>query len=160
GCIYCYARPTHEYLGYSAGLDFESRILVKEKAPELLREALMKRSYKPDVINISGVTDCYQPIERKLRLTRRCLAVLQEFGNPCTLITKNFGITRDLDVLAKMASENLVAAFISVTSMDEDLCAKLEPRTSRPRMRLQAIRMLAKAGIPVGVMVAPVIPAI
>jgi DNA repair photolyase len=158
GCAYCYARPTHEYLGYSAGVDFETRILVKEKAPELLRESLLKPKYKAQVINLSGVTDCYQPIERKLRLTRRCLETLAEFGNPFMIITKNFGVTRDLDVIAPMAAENKAAVFITVTTLDDALCSVLEPRTSRPKLRLEAIRRLSQAGVPVGVMVAPVIP--
>ncbi len=158
GCIYCYARPTHEYLGFSGGLDFESKILVKENAPELLREKLLSKSWKPIPISISGVTDCYQPIERKLKLTRRCIEVLREFQNPFTMITKNHLITRDIDLLSEMAELNAVGAMISVTTLDNDLCSVMEPRTSRPQYRLQAIEELSKAGIPVGVMVAPVIP--
>jgi DNA repair photolyase len=160
GCIYCYARPTHEYLGLSAGLDFETKILVKEDAPKLLRQELMKPSYKPAVINISGVTDCYQPAERRFRLTRGCLDVLHEFRNPFTIITKNHLVTRDLDLIAPAAEENRAAVFITITSLDPSLTAVLEPRTSRPSARLQAIKALSEAGVPTGVMIAPVIPAI
>jgi DNA repair photolyase len=158
GCIYCYARPTHEYFGLSAGLDFETKIFVKDRAPELLREELMKRSYTPKVVSISGVTDCYQPIERKLQITRRCLQVLAEFRNPCGVITKNHLVTRDIDVLRELAEMNLVAVFLSITTLDNDLQRLLEPRTSTPAKRLAAIEALAKAGIRAGVMVAPVIP--
>ena len=158
GCAYCYARPTHEYLGFSAGLDFESKIFVKENAAELLREKLMSRSWEPQLIAISGVTDCYQPIERKLKLTRACLEVLEKFRNPCGLITKNALVTRDLDILERMAKLQLVNVFLSVTTLDEELGAALEPRTSRPQSRLRAIRELAERGIPVGVNVAPIIP--
>jgi DNA repair photolyase len=158
GCVYCYARPTHEYLDLSPGLDFESRIFVKEDAPRLLRAELAKKSYAPEVINISGVTDCYQPVEREKRLTRGCLEVLAEFKNPFTIITKNRLVTRDIDVIAPMAKLNAAAVFVSVTSLDDELAGKLEPRASRPRARLEAIRTLADAGIPVGVLAAPVIP--
>lgn len=158
GCAYCYARPTHEFLGHSAGLDFESKIYVKDQAPELLREALMKKSWLPETIMMSGVTDCYQPLERKYELTRRLLRVLADFKNPVGLITKNHLITRDIDILQELASQQLVVAFLSVTTLDSDLARKLEPRTSSPQMRLQAIETLAKAGVPVGVNVAPVIP--
>ncbi|MEZ0391346.1 MAG: PA0069 family radical SAM protein [Pseudobdellovibrionaceae bacterium] len=158
GCAYCYARPTHEYLGFSPGLDFESIIMVKESAPELLHEALMKKSYEPEAIFLSGVTDCYQPIERKLELTRRCLQVLLEFKNPVGIITKNQLVTRDLDLLKEFAQFQGALVFISVTTLDADLCGDLEPRTSRPQARLQTIEKLAQAGIPVGVNVAPVIP--
>lgn len=158
GCAYCYARPTHEYLGHSAGLDFESKIYVKEQAPELLREELMAKKWVPEVIMMSGVTDCYQPLEKKYGLTRRCLRVLADFKNPVGLITKNALITRDLDILAEMAEQGLALAFISITTLDASLCRKLEPRTSSPEARLKAIEMLSKAGVPVGVNVAPVIP--
>lgn len=160
GCVYCYARPTHEYLGMSAGLDFETKILVKEDAPKLLRQELMKASYKPDVINISGVTDCYQPAERRFRLTRGCLEVLAEFKNPFTIITKNHLVTRDIDIIAPAAREGRAAVFLTVTSLNPDITAVLEPRTSRPSARLEAIQELAEAGVPTGVMMAPVIPAI
>src|SRR5205807_4843672 len=160
GCIYCFARPSHEYLGFSAGLEFETRILVKEDAPELLREELMSRKYTPRTIAISGVTDPYQPIERKLELTRRCLAVLAEFRNPVGIITKNHLVTRDIDILQELAAHNAVSVHISVTTLDPHLANLMEPRASRPELRIAAIEMLAKAGIPAGVMVAPIIPAI
>jgi DNA repair photolyase len=160
GCIYCYARPTHEYLGFSAGLDFESKIMVKERAPELLREALSSPKWKPQVVAMSGVTDCYQPVERRLKLTRRCLEVLAEFRNPVGVITKNVLVTRDADVLSSLAAHKAAAVFVSVTTLDEGLSRVLEPRASRPAHRLRAIETLAKAGIPVGVMVAPVVPAL
>jgi DNA repair photolyase len=158
GCAYCYARPTHEYLGFSAGLDFETRIMVKHDAPELLRRELSRRSWTPQVIAMSGVTDCYQPIERKLRLTRQCLEVLAEFRNPVVIITKNALVTRDADVLSRLAEHHAVAVVLSITTLDADLCGALEPRTSRPTKRLAAIAALAQAKVPVGVNVAPVIP--
>ena len=158
GCIYCYARPTHEYLGFSSGLDFESRIMVKDRAPELLRAALSSPKWGPKTIAISGVTDCYQPVERKLKLTRRCLEVLAEFRNPVGIVTKNFLVTRDIDVLSELARYDCVVVFISVTTLDTDLRKVMEPRTSPPSARLAAIEALAKAGIQVGVLVAPVIP--
>ena len=158
GCIYCYARPSHEYLGFSAGLDFESRILVKTDAAELLRRELMSKKWTPEVIVISGVTDPYQPVERKLEITRGVLRVLAEFRNPVAMITKNHLITRDVDVLGEMAQWNGSAAAISITSLDEKLQRIMEPRTSIPARRLAAVETLAKAGVPVRVMVAPVIP--
>ncbi len=158
GCIYCYARPTHEYLGFSAGLDFESRIMVKEDAPELLAEELSSPRWQPQVIVMSGVTDPYQPVERKLEITRRCLQVLARFRNPVAMITKNRLVTRDIDVLRELASHQAVAINISVTSLDVNLQRVLEPRTSSPAARLEAVANLRAAGIPVGVMVAPIIP--
>ncbi|RYZ78787.1 MAG: PA0069 family radical SAM protein, partial [Proteobacteria bacterium] len=158
GCAYCYARPTHEYLGYSAGLDFESKIFVKEKAPELLANALMKKSWQCEPIAMSGVTDCYQPLERVKQITRGCLEVLNKFKNPVYLITKNHLVLRDLDLLKEMASWNGAMVFLSITSLDPDLIRVLEPRTSHPVSRLKAIEELAKAGVHVGVNVAPVIP--
>jgi len=158
GCIYCYARPYHEYLGLSAGLDFESKIFVKEDAPALLREALTARSWKPRPIGFSGVTDCYQPIERRLKLTRGCLEVLAEFRNPVAIITKSYLITRDIDVLQSLAAHNAVQVVLSVTTLNDTLARAMEPRAARPARRLQAIRELAAAGIPVGVNVAPIIP--
>lgn len=158
GCAYCYARPTHEYLGFSPGLDFESKIMVKEEAPVLLREALMKKSWQPEVIFMSGITDCYQPLERKMQLTRGCLQVLAEFKNPVGIITKNALITRDVDILQEMATWNGATVYISITSLNADLTRRLEPRTSRPEARLNAIRVLAEAGVKVGVNVAPCIP--
>jgi DNA repair photolyase len=160
GCSYCYARPTHEYLGFSAGVDFESRIMVKERAPELLRKELSSKNWKPQLLAMSGVTDCYQPVERRLQLTRKCLAVLAEFRNPVCIITKNFLVTRDIDLLAELAAHKAVMVHLSINSLDSDLARKLEPRASSPRQRLAAIAALAKAGIPVGVLVAPVIPAL
>jgi DNA repair photolyase len=158
GCAYCYARPSHEYLGYSAGLDFETKIFVKEKAPALLRDKLMSRSWKPELIMMSGITDCYQPVERKLELTRGCLRVLADFRNPVSLITKNHLVTRDIDIFKELAEFGCVSIYISITTLDADLGGTLEPRTSRPLARLKTIEELAKAGIPVGVNVAPVIP--
>jgi len=158
GCIYCYARPYHEYLGYSSGLDFESKIVVKYDAPELLRKELSSPKWKPQVIAMSGVTDIYQPVERKLELTRNCLEVLAEFRNPVGMITKNHLITRDIDLLCELNDYNCVSVTISVTSLDKSLTGVMEPRTSRPKKRLEAIRQLADAGIPVGVNVAPIIP--
>jgi DNA repair photolyase len=158
GCIYCYARPTHEYLGYSAGLDFETKILVKEEAPDLLRTELSSNKWKPQVVAISGVTDPYQPVERKRELTRSCLAVFCEFRNPVAIVTKNYLVTRDLDYLTELAKDHAAAVFLSVTTLDGDLCRNLEPRTSHPSRRLAAIEKLSSAGVPTGVMVAPVIP--
>jgi DNA repair photolyase len=158
GCIYCYARPTHEYLGFSAGLDFESRIMVKEDAPELLAAELSSPRWKPQTLVMSGVTDPYQPIERKLQITRRCLEVLAKFRNPVGIITKNALVTRDLDLLGELASDQAAAVNISVTSLDPKLQRVLEPRTSTPRARLDAMMQLRSAGIPVGVMTAPIIP--
>ncbi|HVK62583.1 MAG TPA: PA0069 family radical SAM protein [Bdellovibrionales bacterium] len=158
GCAYCYARPTHEYLNLSAGIDFESKIFVKKDAPELLREKLMKPSWQSALIVMSGITDCYQPIERKLELTRGCLKVLGEFKNPVAMITKNRLVTRDIDLLKPLAELGAAHVTLSVTTLDPKLSAVLEPRTSHPQARLQAIEELAKAGIPVGVNLAPMIP--
>ena len=158
GCAYCYARPYHEYLGFSAGLEFETKIMVKRRAAELLRRELSHPKYVPQVLAMSGVTDCYQPAERKFRITRSCLEVLAEFRNPVTLITKNFLITRDIDVLKNLAAYDAVQVYISITTMNAELAAKMEPRASQPSHRLRAIEMLAKAGVPVGVLVAPIIP--
>src|ERR1700726_2385762 len=158
GCIYCYARPTHEYLGLSAGLDFESKIMVKADAPALLCAELESPRWKPQVLVMSGVTDPYQPIEKRLRITRGCLEVLAKFRNPVAIITKNRLVARDVDLLRELASYSAAAVNISVTSMDSKLQRVLEPRTSAPEARLGAIRQLRAAGVPVGVMVAPVIP--
>jgi DNA repair photolyase len=158
GCIYCYARPTHEYLGFSAGLDFETKILVKDKAADLLRKELASPKWVPQTLSISGVTDCYQPIERKLQLTRQCLQVLAECRNPLCIVTKNQLVTRDIDLLSELATHDAAAVFISVTTLDKDLSQVMEPRTSEPNRRLAAIETLAKAGVPVGVMLAPMIP--
>ena len=158
GCIYCFARPTHEYLGMSAGLDFESKIMVKADAAKLLEEELSSPKWKPQVVVMSGVTDPYQPVERKLRITRSCLEVLAKFRNPLAIITKNRLVTRDVDLLGELARYDASAVNVSVTSLDPKLQRILEPRTSSPSARLEAIKMLSDAGIPVGVMVAPIIP--
>lgn len=158
GCIYCYARPTHEYLGFSSGLDFETRIMVKLDAPQLLRAELSSPKWQPQTISMSGVTDCYQPVERKLKITRGCLEVLAEFRNPVGIVTKNALVARDLDLLTELARHNAVVVFVSVTTLDSDLRKVMEPRTSPPAARLATIRKLSEAGVPVGVMVAPVIP--
>ena len=160
GCIYCFARPTHEYLGMSAGLDFETKILVKEDAPALLREELNAKKWEPKVLAISGVTDPYQPIERRLQLTRGCLEVLADFRNPVGVITKNHLVSRDADVLAELARHDAARVFVSITTLDPALQRIMEPRTSTPELRLDALARLTEAGVPVGVMVAPVIPAI
>ena len=158
GCIYCYARPGHEYFGLSVGLDFETKIFAKLEAPQLLRAEFMKKSWQPKTIAISGVTDCYQPIERKLRITRGLLEVFQEFRNPLCMITKNHLITRDVDILGDLAADNLVAVSVSVTSLRNEIQHLMEPRTSVPARRLAAIETLSKAGVPVNVMVGPVVP--
>ncbi len=158
GCAYCFARPYHEYLGWSSGLDFETKILVKLRAPQLLRQELAAPRWEPQSITMSGATDCYQPCERNFRVTRACLEVCAELRQPISIITKNALVTRDLDLLAELARFQAVAVYVSVTSLDSDLAGKLEPRASRPAARLRAIRELAAAGIPVAAMVAPVIP--
>ena len=158
GCAYCFARPFHDYLGWSSGIDFETRILVKTRAPALLRAELASRKWRPEPIAMSGVTDCYQPAERRFRLTRACLEVMAEFRQPVGIITKNFLVTRDLDLLAGLARHDCAAVYVSVTTLDAELAGRLEPRAARPEHRLRAIRMLADAGVPVGVMVAPIIP--
>ncbi|MEM7414692.1 MAG: PA0069 family radical SAM protein [Gemmatimonadota bacterium] len=158
GCAYCYARPTHEYLGFSAGLDFETKILVKREAPRLLREALSADTWRPRVVGLSGNTDAYQPVERRLRVTRRCLEVFAEFRNPVSITTKNYLVTRDIDLLAELAEDQAVSVVLSITTLRNELQRTLEPRASIPARRLGAIRVLADAGIPVGVNVAPVIP--
>ena len=157
GCIYCYARPTHEFLGFSAGLDFETKIMVKYDAPELLQEALSSPRWRPRVLGLSGVTDAYQPLERKLKLTRRCLEVLAEYRQAVAIITKNRLVTRDLDLLGELAKHNAAGVFVSITSLDDDLIGRLEPRRG-PRADSSTISALASAGIPVGVMVAPISP--
>jgi DNA repair photolyase len=158
GCIYCYARPTHEYLGFSSGVDFESKIMVKEDAPRLLRAELSSPKWQPQIIVMSGITDCYQPVERKLKLTRGCLEVLAEFRNPVAIITKNFLVTRDIDVLAELAKYQAATVCLSITTLDPELRRVMEPRTSPAIARLAAIRKLADAGIPASVNVAPIIP--
>jgi DNA repair photolyase len=158
GCIYCYARPSHEYLGFSAGLDFETKIMVKMDAPELLAETFQKRNWKPQMVALSGNTDCYQPVERKLQLTRQCLAVFLKYRNPIGMVTKNALVLKDVDILEEMAKLNLVHVMISITTLDVELARKMEPRTSSPANRLKTIETLAKSGVMVGVNVAPIIP--
>lgn len=158
GCAYCYARPYHEYLGFSAGLDFETKILVKERAPELLRKRLASPRWTPRPVGMSGVTDPYQPIERHLKITRGCIAVLAEFRNPVTIVTKNHLITRDIDLLSELAHLHATFVMISFSTVRSDLARILEPRTSSPGRRLEAIEALSAAGIPVGVFAAPIIP--
>lgn len=158
GCAYCYARPTHEYLGFSAGLDFETRILVKERAPALLRKALSSKSWVPRLIGLSGNTDAYQPAERRLGLTRACLEVIGEFRNPVGIVTKSHLVTRDIDLLSGLAEHRAAAVVLSVTTLDRKLQRAMEPRAATPARRLDAIRRLSGAGVPVGVNVAPIIP--
>jgi len=158
GCVYCYARPTHAYWGLSPGLDFESKLFAKANAAELLRKELSRPRYRPSVICVGANTDPYQPIERKLGVTRSVLEVLAECEHPFGIVTKNAMIERDLDLLAPMAEKNLAWAFVSVTNLDNELARRLEPRASAPRRRIEAIRRLAAAGVPTGVLVAPVIP--
>lgn len=160
GCVYCYSRPFHEYLGFSAGLDFETKILVKEDAPELLRRELASPRWKPQVLALSGVTDPYQPVERKLGITRRCLEVLAEARNPVGIVTKNHLVTRDADLLAELASVQAASVCLSVTTLDPELARRMEPRTSHPEKRLAAVSELVRAGVPTGVLVSPVIPAL
>lgn len=160
GCSYCYARPSHEYLDLSAGLDFETKIFVKERAPELFREWLSRDRYQPELVMMSGVTDCYQPAEKHFRLTRGCLEVALEARQPIAIITKNSLVTRDLDLLKPMADLNLISVALSVTSLDQKLTRIMEPRTSSPAARLKAVRELTDAGVPTHVMVAPVIPSL
>jgi DNA repair photolyase len=160
GCIYCYARPSHGYLNLSAGLDFETKLFAKTNLAEILRDELAKKNYTCKPINIGSNTDPYQPIEKSWRLTRAALALLNECNHPCTIVTKNALIERDIDILAPMAERNLVQVFISINSLDNKLASKLEPRASAPHRRLQAVKTLHDAGVPVGVLVAPIIPAL
>lgn len=158
GCIYCFARPTHSYLNMSPGLDFETKIIAKVNAAEKLREALSSRSYEPLMLNIGAATDAYQPVERKLGITRSVIEVLHECHHPFSMVTKSSGIERDLDLVAPMAERGLVAIYLSVTSLDPSLARILEPRAAAPHRRLRTIETLAKAGVPVGVSISPVIP--
>lgn len=160
GCAYCYARPTHEYWGYNAGIDFEQNILVKHNAPELLRSQFEKRSWKGEAVSLSGNTDCYQPIERKLGITRKLLKVFLEYRNPLGIITKNALILRDLDLLQELAGQHLIHVAITITGLDESLRQKLEPRTASTQKKLEVIRVLSEHGIPVMAMMAPVIPSL
>jgi DNA repair photolyase len=158
GCAYCYARPTHQYWGYSAGVDFERIILAKKNAPELLEQFFKKRGYKASPITLSGNTDCYQPIERKLQITRKLLQVCLEYKHPVSIITKNALVTRDLDILTEMAKLNLISVSLSIPTINEELRRVLEPRTSSVKTKLQALKTLSVNGIPTHVMVAPIIP--
>ena len=158
GCVYCFARPTHSYLNLSPGLDFETRIIAKVNAAERLRQAFASRGYEPLLLNIGSATDAYQPAERKLRITRSVIEVLSECQHPFSLVTKSSGVERDLDLIAPMAADRLAAVYVSVTSLDAGLSRILEPRAASPERRLRTIEALAKAGVPVGVSVSPIIP--
>lgn len=158
GCTYCFARNTHQYWGYSAGKDFESKIIVKRNAADLLEKTFLRKAWKPKVIMLSGNTDCYQPLEKRLKITRSLLEVFLKYRNPLAMITKNSLITRDLDLLEELASFNLVKVFFSINSLNEDLRRVMEPRTASSEKRFDAMKKLSDAGVPVGVMVAPVIP--
>jgi DNA repair photolyase len=158
GCVYCFARPTHSYLGMSPGLDFETRIVAKMNAAKCLREAFASRAFEPALLNIGAATDAYQPIERKLRITRSVLEVLAECSHPFSIVTKSSGIERDLDIIAPMAARGLAAVYVSVTSLDPALARIMEPRAAAPARRLRSIEALAKAGVPVGVSLSPMIP--
>jgi len=158
GCVYCFARPTHSYLNMSPGLDFETKIIAKVNAAQKLREAFASRSYEPLMLNLGSATDAYQPIERKLGITRSVIEVMSECSHPFSVVTKSSGIERDLDLIAPMAAKGLVAAYVSITSLDANLSRILEPRAAAPHRRLRTVEALAKAGVPVGVSVSPVIP--
>jgi len=158
GCIYCYARPTHEYLGLSAGLDFETKIFAKPDAPKLLQQKLGAKSWQPRTLMLSGVTDPYQPIEREMKITRGCLETLLAFRNPAGIITKNNLVTRDIDIFTQMAKYNLIMVNLSITTLDGQLARTMEPRASQPKLRLDAVEQLARAGVPVGIMIGPVVP--
>ena len=158
GCVYCYARNSHEYWGYSAGIDFESRIVVKKNAPALLRKFFDNKSWEPATISLSGNTDCYQPIERRMKITRALLEICLEYRNPVGIITKNALVLRDLDIIKELASMNLVRVFTSITSLDEGLRQVMEPRTASYRSRLKVVETLSKEGVPTGIMNAPLIP--
>ncbi len=158
GCTYCYARNVHEYWGFSAGLDFERKIIVKKEAPQLFRKFLEKKGWDASIISLSGNTDCYQPAERKFKLTRELLQIALQYRQPIGMITKNSLILRDLDILKEMAQENLCMVYVSINSLNEDLRLKMEPRTATASQRLKVVEQLSAAGIPVGVMVPPLIP--
>lgn len=158
GCVYCFARPTHAYVGLSPGLDFETKIFSKPAAAELLRRELSKPSYRPEVIALGANTDPYQPVERKLRITRGILEVLAEFRHPVSIVTKSAAVVRDLDLLTPMAAERLAHVYVSVTTLDPELARTMEPRASTPARRLEAVRALRRAGVPVGVLASPMIP--
>lgn len=158
GCVYCFARPTHAYLGLSPGLDFETQILIKPNAAELLRQELAKKSYRPSPIAMGTNTDPYQPLERELKITRSIVETLLECRHPMTLVTKNHLVTRDIDLYAALAQHQLIKVFVSITTLDRQLARKMEPRASTPAKRLAALQALSEAGVPTGVMVAPLIP--
>jgi DNA repair photolyase len=158
GCIYCYARNSHEYWGYSAGVDFESRIVVKKNAPALLRKFFDNKNWVPATVSLSGNTDCYQPIERKMRITRALLEICLEYRNPVGILTKNALVLRDMDIIQELAKMNLVRVMTSITSLDEDLRRVMEPRTASYKSRLKVVETLSKAGVPTGIMNAPLIP--
>src|SRR2546421_9380753 len=160
GCIYCYARPSHSYLELSPGLDFETKLFAKTNAPELLRAALAKPGYVPSPIALGANTDCYQPIERKYRITRQILEILAECEHPVTMVTKSALVERDLDLLAPMAAKNLVRVFVSIGTLDRELARKLEPRAASPQRRLDILKSLSREKVPCGVMVAALIPAL
>ncbi|MDR2296858.1 MAG: PA0069 family radical SAM protein [Comamonas sp.] len=158
GCIYCYARPTHSYLGYSPGLDFETRLIAKQNLPEVLRAELSRLGHQPGVVMLGSVTDCYQPVERELGLTRRVIEVLAQARHPFSIVTKGSGVERDLDLLAPLAQRHLVAVYVTLTTLQPELARQLEPRAAAPHRRLRLIKTLSEAGIPVGVSLAPQIP--
>ena len=158
GCIYCYARPTHSYLDLSPGLDFETRLIAKRNIAQVLRRELGRKSYRPDLLAIGSATDCYQPVERELRLTRAVIEVLQEARHPFSLVTKSSGVERDLDLIAPMAAQRLAAVYVTITTLDADLAGRLEPRAAAPHRRLRVLRTLAEHGVPCGVSLAPQIP--
>ncbi|RYX90327.1 MAG: PA0069 family radical SAM protein [Comamonadaceae bacterium] len=158
GCIYCFARPTHSYLNLSPGLDFETRIIAKQNIADVLRAELQKRSYRPQLLNIGSATDCYQPVERELRLTRSVIETLQEARHPFSLVTKSSGVERDLDLIVPMAADRMAAVYVTITSLDGELARKLEPRAAAPHRRLRTIERLVAEGVPVGVSIAPQIP--
>jgi DNA repair photolyase len=158
GCIYCYARPTHSYLNLSPGLDFETKIIAKRNTVDLLRAEIGRRGYRPELIAIGTATDCYQPVERELRLTRGVIELLHETNHPLALVTKSSGVERDLDLIAPMAEKGLAAVFITITTLDAELARRLEPRAAAPHRRLRVLRTLAEHGIPCGVSLAPQIP--
>jgi len=158
GCIYCYARPTHSYLNLSPGLDFETKIIAKRNIAQVLRRELGRKSYRPDLVAIGSATDCYQPVERELRLTRAVIEVLHEARHPFSLVTKSGGVERDLDLIAPMAAQRLAAVYVTITTLDADLARRLEPRAAAPHRRLRVLRTLAEHGVPCGVSLAPQIP--
>ena len=158
GCIYCYARPTHSYLNFSPGLDFETQIVAKHNIAQVLRQELAQPRYVPRLLNIGSATDCYQPVERDLKLTRSVIEVMREARHPFSLITKSSGVERDLDLLAPLAAQRLAAVYVTITTLDATLARRMEPRAAAPHRRLRTVRALAEAGVPVGVSVAPQIP--